>query len=387
MTPICVADYRELARRRLPPLLFHYIDGGADAEASLARNVADFADLSLRQRVLRDVSHLSTATELFGQSLSAPIVLGPVGLAGMFARRGEAQAARAAKAAGAPFCLSTVGVCALDEVTAAAGAPPWFQLYMIKDRGFMRSLLERASQIGAPVLVFTVDVPAPGLRRRDFRTGMAGELTARSRLDRAWQGLSHPLWLWNVYMRGKPHDLGNLRDAVVVRDGERGPPDIQAWIRNNFDPSVTWADLDWIRRHWPGPIVLKGILDPQDARAAVDAGADGIVVSNHGGRQLDGVASSISALPSVVAAVGGAIPVLVDSGVRSGSDVLKALALGADAVLLGRAWAWALAAGGEAGVADMLAMLRRELETAMTLAGCTDIRAAGPELLWRPSQV
>ncbi len=382
MKAVSVEDFRRQARRRLPPLLFEYIDGGADAERTLARNVADFEALSLNQRVLRDVSAPVTAIDLFGQRLSMPVILGPVGLSGMFARRGEVQAARAAEAAGTPFCLSTVSICDLREVAGAVAAPLWFQLYMIKDRGHMKVLLERAGAVGAAVLVFTVDVPVPGLRRRDFRTGMAGAPTLGSRLGRVWQGVSHPAWLADVYLQGRPHDFGNLIDAVVAEDG-RAVADIQAWIANNFDPTVTWDDLAWLRQHWTGPIVLKGVLDPRDAREAVAAGADGLIVSNHGGRQLDGVLSGIAALPAIVEAAGERMPVLMDGGVRSGADVLKALALGARACLLGRAWAWALGADGGRGVAAMLAILRRELTTAMQLSGCTDVRDATPDLLVR----
>lgn len=380
MKPVCVADFRMRARRRLPPLLFDYIDGGADAERTLARNTADFEALSLNQRVLRDVSAPVTGVELFGQALSMPVALGPVGLAGMFARRGEVQAARAAEAAGVPFCLSTVSICDIREVAGAIAAPIWFQLYMVKDRGHMRVLLERAAEAGARVLVFTVDVPVPGLRRRDFRTGMAGQPSIGSGLHRAWQGLSHPGWLVDVFVKGRPHDFGNLVEAVVQGDG-RSVADIQAWISNNFDPTVTWDDLAWVRQHWKGPIVLKGILDPRDAASAVEVGADGIIVSNHGGRQLDGVLSGIAALPAIVDAVGDRLPVLMDGGVRSGADVLKAMALGARACLLGRAWAYALGADGGRGVADMLAILRRELTTAMQLSGCTDVRQASRDML------
>jgi L-lactate dehydrogenase (cytochrome) len=379
MIPACVSDYRELARRRLPRLLFDYIDGGSYAETTLRRNVDDFETIALRQRVLRDVSTISLATELFGQPMSMPVGLGPVGMAGMYARRGEVQAARAAKAAGVPFTLSTVGVCDLAEVVGGAGVAPWFQLYMIRDRGYMQTLLETARDLGCPVLVFTVDLPAPGARYRDMRTGLfGGKPPLSASIGRVLDGLSHPAWLWDVQIRGKPHTFGNIAPAIPEA---KGTADFWPWVVRNFDPSLTWKDLDWIRQHWNGPIVIKGVLDPEDAKDAVKAGADGIVVSNHGGRQLDGVLSGVRALPPIVDAVGDDLTVLMDGGVRSGLDVVKALALGARGVLLGRAWAWALGARGQAGVAHMLQIVRQEMQMAMALTGCTDVREAGRSLL------
>ena len=376
MTPACVADYRGAARRRLPRVLFDYIDGGSYGETTLAANMADLAALTLRQRVLRDVSTLSMQTEVFGQTLSMPVVLSPVGLAGMYARRGEAQAARAARAAGAPFCLSTVGVCTIAEVAAAA-MPPWFQLYMIRDRGFMSELLATAREAGCPVLLFTVDLPVPGARYRDARNGL-NAATPGARLRQAIDGLAHPDWFWDVLVRGGPQSLGNIASASTDLGALQ---EYMGWIGRNFDPSVTWKDIDWVRERWPGPMVLKGILDAEDARDARRCGVEGVVVSNHGGRQLDGAPSSIAALPAIVEAVGDDLTVLMDGGVRSGLDVLKALALGAKACLLGRAWAYALGAGGEAGVAGMLAILRQELRVAMSLTGCVDVREAGRSLL------
>jgi len=376
VTPACVADYREAARRRLPRVLFDYIDGGSYAEETLAANVADIQALKLRQRVLRDVSKLSMATELFGQPLAMPIVLSPVGLAGMYARRGEAQAARAAKAAGVPFSLSTVGVCTVDEVAKAA-APPWFQLYMTKDRGFMADVLASAAGAGCPVLLFTVDLPMPGARYRDVRNGMVAT-TMRQRLSQTLDGLAHPAWLWDVQLNGGPHSLGAV--AAAAKDLKR-LVEFWAWIGRNFDPSLTWDDIAWIRERWKGPLVLKGVLDVADAEEAARRGVDGIVVSNHGGRQLDGVPSSIAALPAIADAVGDKLTVLMDGGVRSGLDVLKALASGAKACLIGRAWAWALGGGGQAGVTNVLQIMRQELRMAMALTGCADVRDAGPDLL------
>lgn len=377
MRAASVSDFRELARRRLPKIFFEYIDGGSYAEVTLQRNVADLEAIALRQRVMVDMTQLSMTTETLGQTLAMPVGLAPVGMAGMYGRRGEAQAARAAAAAGVPFCLSTVGVCSVEEV-AQTGTPPWFQLYMLKDRGYMRELLARAKGLGCPVLVFTVDLPTPGARYRDVRSGFTGASKLEAALTQAWDGITHPGWTWDVFIHGRPHTLGSV--AAAVQESRR-VTDFLSWIARNFDRSVTWKDLDWIRESWDGPIVVKGVLDPADARAAVKAGAQGIVVSNHGGRQLDGVRSSISALPAIADAVGGDLEVYMDGGVRSGLDVLKALALGAKACFLGRAWAYALGAGGEAQVRKMLDILRSELAVAMILTGCNDVRKAGRELL------
>jgi L-lactate dehydrogenase (cytochrome) len=379
MIPACVSDYRELARRRLPRLLFDYIDGGSYAETTLRRNVEDFEAIALRQRVLRDVSAINLSTELFGQPMSMPVGLGPIGMAGMYARRGEVQAAKAAKAAGVPFTLSTVGVCDLAEVVGGAGMAPWFQLYMIRDRAYMRTLLETARDLGCPVLVFTVDLPVPGARYRDMRTGLfGGKPPLSASIRRVFDGLSHPAWLWDVQVHGKPHTFGNIAPAIPEA---KGTADFWPWVARNFDPSLTWKDLDWIRQHWDGPIVIKGVLDADDAREAVRAGVDGIVVSNHGGRQLDGVLSGVRALPAIADAVGDDLTVLMDGGIRSGLDVVKALALGAKGVLLGRAWAWALAGRGQEGVAHVLQIIRQEMHMAMALTGCTDVREAGRQLL------
>jgi L-lactate dehydrogenase (cytochrome) len=371
------SDYREAARRRLPPFLFHYADGGAYAERTLRRNVEDLAEIALRQRVLQNMSELSLETRVLGQDLSMPVVLAPVGLTGMFARRGEVQAARAAEAKGIPFTLSTVSVCDIEEVSAAVTKPIWFQLYVLRDRGFMRNALERAKAAGITTLVFTVDMPTPGARYRDAHSGMSGPNAAFRRMV---QAMTHPLWAWDVGLHGKPHDLGNVSR---YRGQATGLADYIGWLGANFDPSISWKDLEWIRDFWEGPMVIKGILDPEDARDAVSFGADGIVVSNHGGRQLDGVLSSARALPAISAAVKGKLSILADSGFRNGLDVVRALAMGADAVMLGRAFVYALATGGQAAVLNLLNLIDKEMRVAMTLTGAARVTDLNEDFLER----
>ncbi|MBB4799232.1 L-lactate dehydrogenase (cytochrome) [Brevundimonas bullata] len=370
MKAASITDYRELARRRLPRFLFEYIDGGSYAETTLGRNITDLRDVALRQRVLRDVSNIDLSTTLFGQKVSLPVALAPVGLAGMNARRGEVQAARAAAAFGVPFTLSTVGACSIGEVAAGSPAPFWFQLYMIRDRAFMADLLDLAEQAKCPALIFTVDMPVPGSRYRDYHSGLAGASGLFGDMRRAMQAVAHPAWAWDVGVRGGPHSLGNV--APVLK-GKTGIDDFFAWMRDNFDPTVTWDDLAWVRERWKGPLIIKGVLDADDARRVADLGADGLVVSNHGGRQLDGVLSSTRALPPIADAVEGRLTILADGGIRSGLDVVRMLALGADGVLIGRAWAYALAARGEAGVSHVLNLMAAEMKVAMALTGVTRV--------------
>ncbi|EQM75219.1 FMN-dependent L-lactate dehydrogenase LldD [Stutzerimonas stutzeri] len=360
-------DYRAAAKRKLPPFLFHYVDGGAYAEYTLRRNVEDLASIALRQRVLRNMSELSLETQLFGETLSMPVALAPVGLTGMLARRGEVQAARAADKKGIPFTLSTVSVCPIEEVVPAIKRPMWFQLYVLKDRGFMKNALERAKAAGVTTLVFTVDMPTPGARYRDAHSGMSGP---NANVRRMLQAMTHPFWAWDVGLHGKPHDLGNIS---TYRGHPTGLEDYIGWLAANFDPSISWKDLEWIREFWDGPMVIKGILDAEDARDAVTFGADGIIVSNHGGRQLDGVLSSARAMPAIADAVKGDLKILADSGIRSGLDVVRMIALGADTVMLGRAFAYALAADGEAGVSNLLDLIEKEMRVAMVLTGAKSI--------------
>ncbi|WP_028241633.1 FMN-dependent L-lactate dehydrogenase LldD [Stutzerimonas azotifigens] len=368
-------DYRAAAKRKLPPFLFHYIDGGAYAEYTMRRNVDDLSSVALRQRVLRNMSELTLETQLFDETLSMPVALAPVGLCGMFARRGEVQAAQAAAAKGIPFTLSTVSVCPIEEVAPAINRPMWFQLYVLKDRGFMKNALERAKAAGVKTLVFTVDMPTPGARYRDAHSGMSGE---RAALRRMLQAMTHPAWAWDVGLMGKPHDLGNIS---TYRGHPTGLEDYIGWLANNFDPSISWKDLEWIRDFWEGPMIIKGILDPDDARDAVRFGADGIVVSNHGGRQLDGVLSSARAMPEIADAVKGDLKILADSGIRTGLDVVRMIALGADTVLLGRAFIYALATGGAAGVTNLLNLIEKEMRVAMVLTGAKSVSEISRDLL------
>ncbi len=361
-------DYREAARRRLPPFLFQYIDGGAYAEYTLKRNVEDLSSIALRQRVLKDMTQLDLSTEIFGEQLSLPVALSPVGLTGMYARRGEVQAAMAADKKGIPFTMSTVSVCPIEEVTPKINRPMWFQLYVLRDRKFMQNVLERAKAAGCSTLVFTVDMPVPGARYRDAHSGMSGPNAA---MRRYLQAFTHPHWAIDVGLLGRPHDLGNVSKYLGKAIGLE---DYIGWLGNNFDPSISWKDLEWIRDFWDGAMVIKGILDPQDAKDAVRFGADGIVVSNHGGRQLDGVMSTATALPKIADAVKGDIKILVDSGIRNGLDVVRMLALGADLCMLGRAFIYALAADGEAGVTNLLNLIDKEMRVAMTLTSVNRIQ-------------
>jgi L-lactate dehydrogenase (cytochrome) len=368
-----VSDYRALAKARLPHFLFEYLDGGSYDEVTLRRNVEDLRAVALRQRVLRDVSSIDLSAKLFGQRWSMPVGLGPVGLSGLYARRGEVQAAKAAATAGIPLALSTLSACSIEEV--AKAAPLWFQLYIVKDRGFVADMIARARAAQCGALLLTVDLAVPGTRYRDYRSGLSG---SPGGVNRRLQVLRRPGWAWDVGVHGRPHTLGNLEPLL---GSGAALEDLMGWVANNFDSSVTWKDVEWVRDQWKGPLIIKGILDPDDARQAADSGADGIVVSNHGGRQLDGVLSTTRALPAIAEAIAGRLPVLVDGGVRSGLDVVRMLALGADFVLLGRAWAYALAAAGETGVAHVLELIDAEMRVAMALTGCTKVDEIGRDTL------
>jgi len=333
-------------------------------------NVADLERLLLRQVVMRDVTTRDQGVEVLGRRLALPVILAPVGLAGMFARRAEVQAARAAEAAGVPFVESTVSICGIEEVAEATSTPPWFQLYVMRDRSYAEELMSRAAAVGSPVLVLTIDVAVVGARHRDTRNAVVGEPGALAKLLRALDLVSHPRWVRDVPVGGKPLTFGNLERAVP---NARTPDAFKDWVDGQFDPSVTWDDIAWVRENWSGRLVVKGVLDAEDARRAAAAGADGVVVSNHGGRQLDSVPSTARALPAVVDAVGDHVEVLADGGVRTGLDVVKMMALGARAVLIGRAWAWAVAARGEAGVLHMLDVMKADIDVALALTGQTSV--------------
>jgi L-lactate dehydrogenase (cytochrome) len=379
LAPATVLDYRELARRRLPRQLFDYADGGAYAEGTLRANVADLERLLLRQVVMRDVSVRDPSVEVLGQQLAMPVILAPVGLCGMFARRAEVQAARAAQSQGVPFVESTVSICGIEEVAGAVSTPPWFQLYVMRDRGYAERLMERATAVGSPVLVLTIDLAVVGARHRDTRNALAGEPPLWAQAVRGLDLVSHPLWVRDVAVGGQPLTFGNLEEAVP---GARNPAAFREWVDAQFDPSVTWDDIAWVREHWAGKLAVKGVLDPEDARRAADAGVDAVIVSNHGGRQLDAVPSTARALPAVAEAVSGQVEVLVDGGVRTGLDVVKMAALGAKAVLIGRAWAWAVAARGEAGVREMLAGLKADMDVALALTGNTSFASVDGTALY-----
>jgi len=370
LAPATVLDYRELARRRLPRQLFDYLDGGAYEESTMRANVSDLERILLRQRVMRDVSTREKTVEVLGHRLPFPVILGPVGLAGMYATRGELKAARAAEAAGVPFVESTVSICSVEEVAAGTNVPPWFQLYVMRDRSYTEDLMARARAVGVPVLVLTIDLAVVGARHRDTRNALVGPASRAARARRGLDLISHPRWAREVGLGGKPLTFGNLEKAVP---GAGTPESFRTWVDEQFDPSVTWEDIAWVREHWDRRLVVKGVLDADDALRALEAGVDGVVVSNHGGRQLDSVSSTARALPSIAEAVGDRIEVFVDGGVRTGLDVVKMVALGADAVLLGRAWAWALAGRGEAGVQHVLRIMQADIDVALGLIGANSI--------------
>jgi L-lactate dehydrogenase (cytochrome) len=378
LVPATFADYRELSRRRLPRQLFDYIDGGSYQEVTLRDNAGDLDRLRIRQRVLRDVSRLELSTSVLGERWAMPVAFAPVGLAGLMRRRGEVQAARAAEAAGVPFSLSTVGLCSIEEVAQASRTPFWFQLYMMRDRGFVAELIARARQARCSALMLTVDLAYTGARYRDVRSGLAGGLGFRGRLAVALDRMRRIAWVRDVALGGRPLVFGTIASRLP---NARSLPEFVEFVQGNFDPSVTWKDVEWVRTQWGGPLVIKGVLEPADAKMAADAGAQAIVVSNHGGRQLDSVPSTIVALPAIADAVGDRLDVIFDGGVRSGLDVVKAVALGAKGCLIGRAWVYALAALGEAGVTRMLQTIRKEIEVAMALAGVTSVSAIDRTLL------
>ena len=364
----CIADMRQVARRRVPKMFFEYADGGSYAEETLRANRADLERIKLRQRVLVDVSQRELATTMVGEPVALPFALAPVGLCGMQWGDGEILACRAAHAAGIPFCLSTMSIASIEDVAAAVEKPFWFQLYVMKDRGFVRALIDRAAAAKCSALVLTIDLQVLGQRHRDVHNGLTvpPEIRLKNILDIARK----PAWALSA-LRGKRKTFGNL--AGQVR-GTENLNSLARWIAGQFDPALTWKDVEWIRSLWPGKLIIKGVLDVEDAKLAAKTGATALVVSNHGGRQLDGAPSSISALPRIVDAVGGEIEVMFDGGIRTGADVLRALALGARSCLIGRAYIYGLGAGGEDGVSKAIKIIRDELDVSMALCGVNSIR-------------
>ena len=371
----CIEDLRELARKRVARAIFDYVDGGSYAECTLRANRADLESLALRQRVGIDVERRSTRTTMIGEEVAMPVALAPVGLTGLNWADGEILAARAAERFGVPFTLSTMSICSIEDVADAVRKPFWFQLYVMRDRGFAASLIERARAAKCSALVLTLDLQIQGQRHRDLKNGLTvpPRLTWGTFLDVARK----PGWTFNV-LRGKRKSFGNLEGRIP---DAKSLTTLSQWIAGQFDPTLSWKDVEWVKKLWGGRLVVKGILDAEDARIAAGVGVDAIVVSNHGGRQLDGAISSIRALPEIAQTVEGKTEVWLDGGIRSGQDVLRALALGADATMIGRAFAYGLGAMGEAGVTRALEIIRAELDVSMALCGLRDVKDASPAIL------
>jgi L-lactate dehydrogenase (cytochrome) len=367
-TAHCIEDLRRLAQRKVPKMFFDYAEAGSYSEETLRANRADLERIKLRQRVLVDVSQRDLATTIVGEPVTMPLALAPIGLAGMQHGDGEILACRAAQAAGIPYTLSTMSICSIEDVAGAVDKPFWFQLYVMKDRGFGKSLIERASAAKCSALVLTIDLQVLGQRHCDARNGMTvpPEIRLRNVVDIA----TKPGWALSI-ARGKRKTFGNL--AGYTPSGAN-VASLASWISSQFDPALSWKDIEWVRSLWPGKLIIKGVLDVEDARIAAKTGADAIVVSNHGGRQLDGAPSSISALPAVADAVGADTEVMFDGGIRSGQDVMRALALGARSCLIGRSYIFGLGAGGQAGVTRAIEIIRNELDVTMALCGINRVR-------------
>ncbi|BDU21460.1 alpha-hydroxy acid oxidase [Dyella sp. GSA-30] len=377
-TPVTnIADLRALARRRVPRAFFEYADRGSYDETTLHENRRALDRLQLRQRVMQDVDNRSLATTIIGSPASMPLAIAPTGLTGLQHGSGEIHGARAAAQAGIPFCLSTMSICSIEQVHAASDTPFWFQVYVMRDRGFTRELIQRARAADCSALMLTADLTVQGQRHREIKNGLSvpPKITLRNLFDIA----SKPRWAWHV-LQAPSRSFGNLEGRI---GGADSLTTLAQWIANQFDPTLNWDDLAWIRELWPGKLIIKGILDPEDARLAAAHGVDAIVVSNHGGRQLDGAPGSIDVLASIVEAVDGRTEVLFDSGITSGQDLLKALALGARAGLIGKAFLYGLGAGGQGGVAQAIELIRRELSVTMALTGQRDAAHISPDILWR----
>ena len=374
----CIDDLRQIAQRRVPRAFFQYADHGSYSQSTLRANRTGLDAISLRQRVGVDVGSRDLSTTIAGEPASLPLVLAPVGLCGMQFGDGEILACRAAQAAGIPFCLSTMSICSVEDVAAAVSQPFWFQLYVMRDRGFVRALTERVMAAGCSALVVTLDLNMLGQRHCDIKNGMT--VPPRITLGNALGVAARPAWAMSI-LRGKRRNFGNLAGHI---EGAEKVTTVARWTATQFDPTLSWADLEWIRGIWPGKIILKGITDPEDARIAAGTGACAIVVSNHGGRQLDGAPPAISALPRIADAVGSDIEIIFDSGIRSGQDVLRALALGARSCMIGRAYLYGLGAGGQPGAARAIEIIRNELDVSMALTGTRSVRDAGPHLIVGP---
>ena len=371
----CIEDLRLLHQRRVPKAFFDYADRGSYTEDTLRANHADLQQIKFRQRVLVDVSRRDLSTTILGEPSTMPLILAPVGLLGMQHGDGEIHACRAAQAAGIPFTQSTMSICSIEDIAAAVDKPFWFQLYVMKDRGFIKSLIERAIAAKCSALVLTVDLQVIGQRHQDIKNGMT--VPPEWSLSKLIDFASKPAWVSGV-LQGKRRTFGNLAGHLKVSDDITS---LSTWINSQFDTSLNWKDIDWIRSIWPGKLILKGILDVEDAEIAAKTGAQAIVVSNHGGRQLDGAPSSIEVLPEIVEEVGSQMEIMFDGGIRSGQDVMRALALGAKSCMIGRAYAYGLGAGGEAGVAKALDILAKELTTTMGLCGVNTIAEIDDKVL------
>jgi L-lactate dehydrogenase (cytochrome) len=380
MAPIIttIADMRRIAERRVPRMFYDYCDSGSWTESTYRANEADFAAIKLRQRVAVDMTNRSLATTMAGQQVAMPVALAPTGLTGMQHADGEILAARAAEEAGVPFTLSTMSICSIEDVAENVTEPFWFQLYFMRDRAFNERLIDRAKAAGCSALVLTLDLQILGQRHKDLRNGLSAP--PKPTLGTALNLLTKPRWCWSMLGTKRR----TFRNIVGHVEGVRDTRSISAWAADQFDPRLDWDDVRRIRDRWQGRLILKGILDAEDAEKAATTGAEALIVSNHGGRQLDGAPSTIAVLPEIADAVGSRIEVLMDGGIRSGQDVLKAVALGAKGVFIGRAFLYGLGAYGQAGVAKSLAIIRQELDTTMALCGHRDIRAVDRSILWAP---
>jgi L-lactate dehydrogenase (cytochrome) len=372
---LTIADLKRQARRRVPKMFFDYADSGAWTESTYRANESDFAKVLLRQRVLVDMTERNLATEMVGEPVSMPVALAPTGLCGMQHADGEILAAQAAEAFGVPFCLSTMSIASIEDVAANTTKPFWFQLYVMRDRAFIERLIDRAKTAGCSALVLTLDLQILGQRHKDLRNGLSAP--PKWTPKHAWQLATRPRWCLGM-SRTRRHGFGNI---VGHASDASDLSSLAVWTKEQFDPRLSWADVDWIKQRWGGKLILKGVLDPEDARLAVENGADALIVSNHGGRQLDGARSSIAALPGIVDAVGDRIEIHMDGGVRSGQDVLKAVALGARGVWIGRPYLYGLGAGGKAGVTRALEIIRNELDITMALCGRRDLRGIDRAIL------